>query len=182
MTQRRGRRQRERNDRHDLKLRNATMKTTNGLVLAAALILVGVPHAAPAQEAGAKPAAAAKGADHGAMQGKWNIIEVHLRSGQVPNDKVEGSTMEFAGDKMTLTRAGGAPPRVIIFTLDEGKKHFDTTHEERKMSNVGIYELKADELRLCINDDAMSTEHPTAMKVEEKGPNGTMFVLRRAKP
>jgi uncharacterized protein (TIGR03067 family) len=159
------------------------LKTTNGLILAAVIFCAGFSHAAAfGQVAEAKPAAAPKAGDRAAIQGKWEILEIHSKGEQAPAEFVDGSTLTFAGDKMTVNIKLDPKPKVIKITMDETKKHWDTTDEEKNQTNVGIYELKGDELRFCINTDEKSTERPTAAKSEKEGPNGVLFVLRRAKP
>lgn len=131
-------------------------------------------------EAGKDGGGGAKVADSAAMQGTWTFVEVHEDGKVKEKEKTEGGKLEIAGDKMTLTPPGDKKPNVLTFKLDEAKKHIDLSME-KKEPNLGLYELKGDDLRIVFCENNDSKERSTKFETEPNGPNGVMFVLRRAK-
>jgi len=124
-------------------------------------------------------AKATKAADRVAILGMWDVVGVEDSGKVVQTDALKGSTMEFTADKMTLLQSAGAKPRVMTYKLDEAKKHIDTSLVSKAHDNVGIYELKGDDLRLCMNDDESSKVYPTEFKSGDK--KLLLMTLRRAK-
>lgn len=115
-------------------------------------------------------------ADSAAILGTWDIVTVEDSGQVVPEDK--GAMMEFFAETMTFRQSGKSTPQVSTYRLDEAKKHIDTTHVVGNHENVGIYELKGDDLRLCMNDDEGSKVRPTEFK---SGKKILLVTLRRAK-
>lgn len=151
------------------------MQRALGLMLVAIAALVGCNKGEAGKDGGAKVA------DSTAIQGKWNIVEVQ-DSGRKPEpEQIKDSSIEFSADKMTLIQNKERPPVVSAYKLDEAKKHIDLKDDTKPTWSPGIYELKGDELRLCLNEGKDSSDRPTEFKSEQTGPNDVLLTLRRAK-
>jgi uncharacterized protein (TIGR03067 family) len=109
------------------------------------------------------------------LQGAWTIVSVQVQG--MKETKPEGDTVVFAGNKVTFTIGGEKD--VTDFKIDATRKPkwFDIPSGAYK--SVGIYELKDDTLRVCLNQTGK--DRPTALKSEKDTPNERLFVLRRAK-
>jgi uncharacterized protein (TIGR03067 family) len=155
------------------------MQTKLGLVLALVVMFVGCNNGDGAKADGAGDGT--KIADSAAIQGKWNFVEVHEDGKAKRKEKFEGLKLEIAGDKITISPPGNEKPEVITIKLDEAKKHIDMTMEKTKKIHLGLYELKGDDLRIVFSENNDSPDRANKFETEPKGPNGVMFVLRRAK-
>ncbi len=88
------------------------------------------------------------------MQGVWNITTLEIDGNKLPQSAFPGSRIVVKGDvfeslSMGMVYAGNV-------TLDVGKnpKHFDIAFTEghaKGVINRGIYELKGDTWRFCLN-------------------------------
>jgi RNA polymerase sigma factor (sigma-70 family) len=130
---------------------------------------------APARADEAKPAAGKSDKDQ--LQGKWEFVSGQMR-GKVPDEKeleeIKKHHFEFAGDKL---KAKGE----ASFTLDSAKapKQFDLKIEEGPAQEqgtwLGIYEIKGDDLTICIAPPGQ--DRPTEFASKE----GTPIMLMKLK-
>lgn len=130
--------------------------------------------------AGTSPAASPQVADSVALLGSWDVVAVEEDGTVKSPEKVKGSLFTFTADTMSVLQAGRPKPDEMKYRLDEAKKFIDAEDVGHSRKSVGIYELKGDDLRICINDKPNSTERPTGFKTEPKSPNGIVFTLKRA--
>ena len=116
------------------------------------------------------------------LQGTWEVVEFTANGKVIPEKGRQGMKFEVTDTTMHMSARGreasfqiklntSVTPNTIDYTALEG------TFKDK--TNYGIYELKGDELKLCMhNKDA--DKPPTAFKSVE-GDNVALFVLRRVK-
>jgi uncharacterized protein (TIGR03067 family) len=113
------------------------------------------------------------------LQGKWTLISA-VRGGQeYPKEKLKGEVhFEITGDKIkTLNTQRGVDS---TFKLDPSKtpKTIDIAGKEEDFPILGIYEVKGDNLKICIS--GAGEKRPTEFKSEKSSPH-FLYVLKRVK-
>ncbi|MBA4016516.1 MAG: hypothetical protein C0483_04955 [Pirellula sp.] len=111
------------------------------------------------------------------IEGEWTIVA--LSDGGRKKDP-QGATMVFAGDDVTLKR--GAHQEKMKFSVDSSKSPpwIDYIETEKKRTSPGIYELKGDDLRICVNGNVEKIkDRPARFASEYRAAHDTLFVLRR---
>lgn len=152
-----------------------------GILLVALVVFAGCNNSESDKGSAGPSNAASKTSDAAAIVGTWNIVGVVDDGRVIEADRQQGSTLEIAADgKMVMKQSAASTPRQMTYKLDEANKRIDTTHVEPKRQNVGIYELKGDDLRLCLNDDESSRVYPTEFKSEKDKGKSILMTLRRA--
>jgi uncharacterized protein (TIGR03067 family) len=122
--------------------------------------------------------------DQEKLQGTWETAAINYNGNEQANDiklklvfngkevRVEGSDeVEKDYAKFTYKLDPSTNPRAIDITVSAGNQK-DTTLE-------GIYEVKGDELRLCVK--VIGKERPAKFASPE-GENIALVVLKRVKP
>src|SRR5215213_3588298 len=138
------------------------------VVLTAAVLLCGLPIGIVGRAAGDER----ENADQKGIEGTWEIVSAE--AGKNSSDGLRGLRMSFKDTTMSLLpRMGTDKPMKLTYKLDPAKKpkQIDTTHEldpGKPISQLGIYELDGDALKLCL--EAAGKGRPA--KFETK-PNGT---------
>jgi uncharacterized protein (TIGR03067 family) len=121
-------------------------------------------------------------ADAQGIQGEWKVVEAVLGGKPAPEQLYEQFTFVFTAEKLTL--GSNASKREFNYQIDPAKKPrqmtltpLDGPHKGKSVS--GIYELKEDDLKLCLpNDDGQAP--PVEFKSAEGSKIG-LFVLKRGK-
>src|SRR5689334_19726068 len=113
------------------------------------------------------------------LKGTWTVVALEANGQQAPKEFIERISFTFDGEKLKITGAptaqGQDANREYSVKLDPSKspKAIDTTAlngPEKGKIDQGIYELKDDELRLCMpNNEAK--ERPK----DFKGGQGSNF-------
>lgn len=121
----------------------------------------------------------ATSSDQANIQGMWTIVyEVEDGQRREPKDSV----MEFAGEKCRMRYGAAAKPKPDLeFKLDASKspKWFEMREQGEESPFYGIYELKGDELKICVNERSKSAaDRVVEFKAEPPRPE-FLIVLRR---
>jgi uncharacterized protein (TIGR03067 family) len=110
------------------------------------------------------------------LQGQWQVTTV-TEAGEVQKgDKkkfiiFDGDKVKFAeGDKADKVSEEGT------FTIDSAKKPKEIDFKVKRGPSAGVYEVKGDELKLCIADKKRPTELSSTAKNEQ-----VLIVLSRVK-
>jgi uncharacterized protein (TIGR03067 family) len=107
--------------------------------------------------------------------GKWSVVRGERNGDALPEDQVKELKLTFGKEMLTLSSPEGEKEATVKLDPTKKPKTIDVIPKDgpRKGQLLrGIYELKGDELRLCMSDSEQS-ERPT----EFKSPNGSSFVL-----
>lgn len=129
-----------------------------------------------------------KGSDEGAssdlknLEGSWTIVSGEVQGQALPPLALQALSGRavFKGDKYTLIAADNKEsgslklddtktPKTIDFLIADGK--------DKGKSELGIYALSGDELKLCVADSG----NPRPSDFSTKGTANKQFVLKRAK-
>lgn len=116
------------------------------------------------------------------IQGEWTITSC-MDGGKV--EGLNGARFVFTGDSVNIFKESGEEQEKGTFKLDPSKapKWIDFTAGEKNRKSPGIYELKGDSLRICLNGNVAKIEgRPTKFASEVESPNDTLIELRRAEP
>jgi len=124
-------------------------------------------------------AAAPADADRAALRGTW-VIEAATLEGRDHADDFRGMKLVLDGDRYTIDF--GKNTDKGTFTLDPTKtpKRIDVRSAEGPFKGKtlpGIYELKGDTLRLCLEADGKADKRPTAF--EAPGTTRNMLLTYR---
>jgi uncharacterized protein (TIGR03067 family) len=139
------------------------------LIIPAVTLLAAAP-------AGGQPA----GREDEVLRGTWVVVSSHLNEREVGGEK--GAKVVIGGGKLTFKFGDkGGEHRFEVTALDPARDPKEITlksAEEKGAVLRGIYQLKGDELKLCVAHDADRPKEFAA----PKGP-GTirLYVLRREK-
>lgn len=93
--------------------------------------------------------------DHERMQGNWKV-ETFINEGKkVPAPGLRYMLVVINDDSFTLRYQGAAQTRFhyTVKSKGDGAGELDTTHyldDGKEITQLGIYEIKGDKLRLCI--------------------------------
>jgi len=129
---------------------------------------------------GKVPAEVLKGGDLEKMQGTWAPVSVSARGVPLPGEALKTVRLSISGN--TLSISGGGPTQRASITLDPSKtpKVFDTVDldgPQRGQKALGIYELTAKQLKICIQQGG--TTRPTTFSATPENKQ-TVMVLERA--
>lgn len=118
------------------------------------------------------------------LRGSWEIGDFTLNGKPFPDVVRKGIKITFKVKKMYLSGPEGIGEREYSFTIDPAKKPkaIDATALDGPLKGKtlkGIYELKGNELKLCLPNEEMKGR-PTEFKVE-KGLNLGLFVAKHSK-
>ena len=134
------------------------------------------PAASAAPQSGkAKPGQAKTDQDR--IQGVWIPRSLEKGGRPAPKEILTSTKMKFAGDKLIADSRGKREE--ITFTLRPKRKPKEIDLLVGGRMVPGIYELRGDELKLCLNDPGQ--ERPTEFKTAADSQQG-LLVLRREKP
>jgi uncharacterized protein (TIGR03067 family) len=118
------------------------------------------------------------------LQGKWKLTEVEKdgKSHKVKVETTEYFEIMFKGTKVTARFKEGTPEQEGTYKLlaDTKPKAIDftpTTGDEKGKTVQGIYEIKGNQLKLCVA--VPGTKRPK--KFESKGEEIVVYVLERVK-
>ena len=113
--------------------------------------------------------------DKKALQGKWDIVSVASAGKE---QKPKGAFVSFDGGKLTFT------PKLVDFSefsfnLDASKTPKTLDLKSEGDASFGIYELKGDDLKLCLDGrEPVSKNRPKEFVASE---HTILMVLRRVK-
>lgn len=115
-------------------------------------------------------------ADHELIQGTWTLVSNEDGGGQDPT----GHNVVITADKITLTSGDGKVSE-IVYQLEPHRtpKWIDLT--VRGETWLGIYELNADTLKICANDEDGGTRS-TRFESRPSSNNDILLVFNRGKP
>jgi RNA polymerase sigma factor (sigma-70 family) len=131
------------------------------------------PGGAPAPGAG--PPVAAQ-VEQEKLQGRWQAVAVESLGLAQPN---AGMRFAFAADKMMLLRPGfQGPPLSYVLDPAREPKTIDVTVDVGAVWR-GIYELKGDSLKLCLNHNPAGGGRPTTFRTRPAAQGVFVYVLRR---
>ncbi|MFO0798107.1 MAG: TIGR03067 domain-containing protein [Gemmataceae bacterium] len=124
-------------------------------------------------------AAAPADADRAALQGTW-VLDAATLEGRDHADDFRGMKLVLAGDRYTIDF--GPNTDKGNYTLDPTKtpKRIDVRSAEGPFKGKtlpGIYELKGDTLRLCLDADGKADKRPAAF--EAPGTTRNMLLTYR---
>jgi uncharacterized protein (TIGR03067 family) len=118
-----------------------------------------------------------------AIQGVWRGVSAERDGGEVPEERVREETVAFDGDRFTV-RVGdeavvegtvkldpSAEPKAIDAAVSKGQDEGKTL--------LGIYELKADEFRICLAEAGGG--RPTEFSAGKPAGGRILEVFRREK-
>jgi len=126
----------------------------------------------------AAPIPIAKVKDAVAIQGKWNVLEL-LRDGKPDKEGSEGVVVTIGKDTFTVKEPKEESEDVMVYKLDEDKKHIDFAAMQPVMVQDmnGLYELDGDTLRMAFG----TGDESVRPKVLKGGPGVVFFKLQRIK-
>ena len=111
--------------------------------------------------------------DQEKLQGTWSVVSAEADG--TATDEIKNDKLVFAGDKITIKKAGGDEEHVT-FTLDTSKKpkQIDINADGKMIQ--AIYELDGDKLKVCA---AMpGADRPTDFTTKA-GSNRMLVTLKR---
>ena len=126
------------------------------------------------QAAKAKPGQART--DKDLIQGVWIPQSLERGAGRSPKNMLAPIKLEFAGDKLIFRVGAESAKSTYLLRSKRRPKQIDYNHNGKTV--LGIYELQADELKLCLSDP--DQKRPTEFKTAEDSEQ-TLIVLRRQK-
>ena len=119
------------------------------------------------------PVSFAGDSDTKALQGVWIGQSMEVDGKVLPADAAKKMRFKFQGDKFFI--AGNFKDdgeEACVFRLDPKKspKHFDFTPPKEEKAILGIYEVKGDELKVCLRHSSSAEGRPTefATKADSK--------------
>ena len=118
--------------------------------------------------------------DEKAIQGTWTVTAMTKDGKAAAAEDLKEVRVVISEDKVVL-KFGDVEVGKATLKLDTAKKHFDMTPQDgdnKDKTQEGIYELKGDELKLCLPQPG--TDRPKEFKSTE-GSKLTNIVLKRAK-
>jgi uncharacterized protein (TIGR03067 family) len=126
-------------------------------------------------------------ADDGkAIQGTWKVISCEHGGKKLPDDQLKDAVLIFADGIFTF-KAAGKTITVGKYRLDPAAKPgvLDTVATEgpaKGQTQLGIYELKGDDLKLCqsFGVDRRPAEFKS-VNVADEGNQRMLWILRRVK-
>lgn len=112
-----------------------------------------------------------------AIAGKWKIVSFETPEGK--KDDLADATLEFDKDGKNMTFSKGNETKKGTFTLNPaGKpKEIDISPSDENKTFDGIYELKKDSLKICLN--VGNDGRPNEFAVKDK--KYVLISLERAK-
>jgi uncharacterized protein (TIGR03067 family) len=130
---------------------------------------------------GAGPVAAD---DKASLQGVWIAESMEVDGKPAPAEVIKRMRFTFKGDKL-LVKGNFNDDREeqCSYEIDATKspKHLDFTPPKEKKPILGIYEVKGDELKLCLRHGSSSDGRPTEFSTKPDS-NLILMVFKRAKP
>jgi uncharacterized protein (TIGR03067 family) len=113
--------------------------------------------------------------DRDLIQGTWRIVRLEADGRPEKEANYVGNTFTFRGNKAFL-KEGKHPPIEFGFELDPSATPRTIDLSARTKILPGIYQLKGDELRLCLSLEDRPTDFIT-----RRGDKHELFVLQRVK-
>jgi uncharacterized protein (TIGR03067 family) len=121
--------------------------------------------------------------DKAALQGIWIAQSMEADGKSAPSDTVKNMRFTFKGDKL-LVRGNFDNEREeeCSYEIDATKspKHLDFTPPKEKKPLLAIYELKDDELKICIRHASSSEGRPDKFDTKPDS-KLILLVLKKAK-
>lgn len=120
--------------------------------------------------------------DRDSLQGKWSLVQLvkNGRTTDVTDKSNDYFALTFKGDKITARFKIGKEegtyqidPNKLVKTIDI----HPSTGDDKGKTLRGIYELKGNQLKLCVADPGV--KRPAEFR--SKGDQVVVYVLRRAK-
>jgi uncharacterized protein (TIGR03067 family) len=130
------------------------------------------------------PAADDKKEDKDKLQGKWKVVKVDRdwKVSRVSESDVDFFHLVFAGDKVRVelktSKEEGTykiDPKKKVKTID----FMPTTGDDKGRTLKGIYELKDDDLKICVAQEPQETDRPE--KFKSSGSRIVVYYLTRVK-
>lgn len=111
------------------------------------------------------------------LQGDWKVVSMNHNGRELPD--VGGYGIAFDGANVTIKQPNGNSTGKCTF-LDPAKapKEIDLTPDAGGKKLLGIYELKGDELKLCL---ALADAGRPSEFESKEGSNRRLVVLKREK-
>jgi uncharacterized protein (TIGR03067 family) len=105
------------------------------------------------------------------FQGTW-VCQKFINDGDsAPAEAVAQLTFTFKDDKVT-TNTDPDDPATITLRPEKAPAEIDFTDKDKKV-DLGIYEIKGDELTMCMAPSQTKTERPTKFDA----PKGSKYML-----
>ena len=116
------------------------------------------------------------------LAGRWQVVRVEVNGVTMPKKAFLKVSIIFKDDRITF-KDGNKIYDEISFTPDPAKKpkSADLKHTsglKKGLNEKAIYELKGDQLKLCI---APARQDPPKTFASEEGTGQELFILKRAK-
>jgi uncharacterized protein (TIGR03067 family) len=113
------------------------------------------------------------------FKGTWKIVRVENSTGE--DDKYKGAMVVF-DEAGTLELRHNDETKKADFKINPAAKlkEIDITPADGGRTMKGIYELKKDTLRICLDNDPDESQRPTAL-TPKAGTRQALFTLERAK-
>ncbi len=113
-------------------------------------------------------------------QGNWTVVSVEI-DGKDASNAFKEAKVTVKGERVTLAFPNGTE-LVRTFKLDATTKPkcIDIKNDKGETTE-GIYELKGDELKVCLSIKGGVAERPDAFTTES-GSGRVLYALRRNKP
>jgi len=124
-------------------------------------------------------AAAPADADRAAVRGTW-LLEAATLEGRDHTDDFRGMKLILDGDRYTLDFDTNTDKGTFTLDATKSPKRIDVRSAEGPFKGKtlpGIYELKGDTLRLCLDGDGKADKRPTAF--EAPGTTRNMLLTYR---
>ncbi len=114
------------------------------------------------------------------IQGTWKVVSIQDGGRKHPNP--QNCTVRIDKEKLTA-KDGDKTLLEATYQLDSKQKPrwIDLTHGDKK--EPGIYELKGDDLKICLNehDAERGNGRPTEFASQNNSANDLLIILKRAK-
>lgn len=122
------------------------------------------------------------GGDKRRIQGKWKVTEM-FHNGQVAPRKIVDIAGYVIADGRLYATLNGKKRKdtTVSFKLNDttNPKQIDLTEKDSGETNLGIYELKGNQLKICFYKS--KTMRPKTFQSKSNGPSNSLIVLERTK-
>jgi RNA polymerase sigma factor (sigma-70 family) len=137
----------------------------------------------PADESAKSRADKETAKDSQRLQGTWTIVSVADGGRKARPEQLKGAKVVFEKDRFKLYSSADRVKVDATYRLDPSARPpaIDFSRPGRG-TELGIYEVKGDELRICINElSATDRKRPTRFASEKDSANDVLILARRAR-
>jgi uncharacterized protein (TIGR03067 family) len=120
-----------------------------------------------------------------ALKGDWTVVGIEDAEMKATPDELRGMQWSIEGDMISASQPGVSGKMRFKVDPTQSPKHFDITSLDGNMkgsTDIGIYELENDRLRICLRDSANKTgDRPNRFADAAPGKTGYWIISLKKK-